>query len=165
MLHVRKDEKDFKYFSHTLLEHNDKIKRIAFVGGDRDMAQQSFPSPLTRCTFFHCKKHVEDDISRKIDDLRLKDIKNEVLLDIFESDKCKEKGIVDSLDEEEFIAKGDSLVEKWKSMEKVIFPERTPRFADYFPAHIEEDMKDGMLLSTRRKPGLKDKLQQFQVQI
>ena len=82
MLHVRKDEKDFKYFSHTLLEHNDKIKRIAFVGGDRDMAQQSFLSPLTRCTFFHCKKHVEEDISRKIDDLGLKDINNEVLLDI-----------------------------------------------------------------------------------
>ena len=109
---MRKDEKDFKYFSHTLLEHNDKIKRIAFVGGDRDMTQQSFLSPLTRCTFFHCKKHVEDDISRKSDDLGLKDIKNEVLLDIFGSDKCKEKGIVDSLDEEEFIAKGDSLVEK-----------------------------------------------------
>ena len=83
MLHVRKDEKDFKYFSHTLLEHNDKIKRIAFVGGDRDMAQQSFLSPLTRCTFFRCKKHVEEDISRKIDDLGLKDINNEVLLDIF----------------------------------------------------------------------------------
>lgn len=46
MLHMRKDEKDFKYFSHTLLEHNDKIKRIAFVGGDRDMARQSFCPPL-----------------------------------------------------------------------------------------------------------------------
>lgn len=57
----------------------------------------------------------------------LKDIKNEVLLDIFGSDKCKEKGIVDSFDEEEFIAKVDSLVEKWKSMEKVIFPEITSK--------------------------------------
>ena len=98
MLHVRKSEKDFKYFSHTLLEHNDKIKRVAFVGGDRDKAQQGFLSPLRRCTFLPCKKHVEDDISRKIDDLGLKDIKNEVLLDIFGSDKRKEKGIVDSLD-------------------------------------------------------------------
>ena len=156
MLHVRKSEKDFKYFSHTLLEHNDKIKRVAFVGGDRDKAQQGFLSPLRRCTFLPCKKHVEDAISRKIDDLGLKDIKNEVLLDIFGSDKRKERGIVDSLDEEEFTAKVDSLVEKWKSMEKVIFPERTPRFADYFRDHIEEDMKDGMLLSTRRKAGLKD---------
>lgn len=107
---------------------------------------------------------MEDDTSRKIDDLGLKDIKNEVLLDIFGSDKCKEKGIVDSLDEEEFIAKVNSLVEKRKSMEKVIFPERTPTFADYLRDHIEEDMKDGKLLSMRRKPGLKDKLQQFQVQ-
>ena len=80
----------------------------------------------------------------------MKDIKNEVLLDIFGCDKRKEKGIVDSLDEEEFIVKVDSLVEKWKSMEKVIFPERTLKFAHYFRDHIEEDMKDGMLLSTRR---------------
>ena len=48
-------------------------------------------------------------------------------MDIFGSDKCKEKGIVDSFDEEEFIAKVDSLVEKWKSMEKVIFPEITSK--------------------------------------
>ena len=41
-------------------------------------------------------------------------------------------------------------------MEKVIFPERSPRFADYFRDHVKEDMKDGMLLSTRRKAGLKD---------
>ena len=62
MLHVRKSEKDVKYFSHTLLEHNDKIKRIAFVGGDRDKAQQGFLSPLRRCTFLPCKRHVENDV-------------------------------------------------------------------------------------------------------
>lgn len=102
------------------------------------------------------QKHVEDNISRKIDDLGLKDMKKEVLLDIFGSDKRKEKGIIDSLDKDEFVAKVDSLVEKWKSMEKGIFPEKEPRFAAYFGDHIEEDMNDGMLLSTRRKAGLKD---------
>lgn len=99
---------------------------------------------------------MEDNISRKIDDLGLKDMKKEVLLDIFGSDKSKEKGIIDSLDKDEFVAKVDSLVEKWKSMEKGIFPGKEPRFAAYFGDHIEEDMNDGMLLSTRRKAGLKD---------
>ena len=114
------------------MEHNDKIKRVAFVGGDRDKAQQGFLSPLRRCTFLPCKKHVEDDISRKIDDLGLKDMKKEVLMDIFGCDKSKEKGIIDSLDEDEFVAKVDSLVEKWKSMEKGIFPETEPRFCSVF---------------------------------
>ena len=157
MLHVRKGEKDFKYFSYTLVEQNDKIKCIIFVGGDRGKAQQGFLSPLRRCTFLPCKKHVEDDISRKIDACGLKDMKKEVLLDIFGSDKSKEKGIIDSSHEDEFVAKVDSLLEKWKSMEKGIFLEKEPRFEAYFRDHIEEDMKDGMLLSTRRKAGLKDK--------
>jgi len=65
MLHVRKSEKKFNYIAHTLLEHNDKIKRIAFVGGYRDKAQQGFHSPLRGCTFFPCKKHVKDDVTRK----------------------------------------------------------------------------------------------------
>ena len=82
---------------------------------------------------------MKEDISRKVDDLGLKDMKNEVLLDIFGSDKSKEKGTVDSLDEDEFVAKVDSLVEKWKSMEKGIFPrEKESRFAAYFRDHIEE---------------------------
>ena len=87
MLHVCKSEKDFKYFAHTLLEHNDKLNRIAFVGSDRDKAQQGFLSPLRGCTFLPCKKHIEDDITRKLGDLGLNDIKVEVLKDIFGSEK------------------------------------------------------------------------------
>lgn len=63
------------------------------------------------------------------------------------------------------LGRPESLEENEVTLALLLFPERTPRFADYFRDHIEEDMKDGMLLSTRRKPGLKDKLQQFQVQI
>ena len=81
---------------------------------------------------------------------------NEVLLDIVGCDKNKEKGIVDSADEEEFVAKVDSLVAKWNSLEKGIFPAKEPQFANYFRDHTEEDMKEGTLLPTRRKAGLKD---------
>ena len=157
MFHVRKSEKDFKYFAHTLLEHNDKIKRIAFVGGDRDKAQQDFLSPLSRCTFLPCKKHVEDDIGRKISDLGLKDMTMEVLKDIFGCDKNQEKGIVDSADEEEFVAKVNSVVDKlWDHLEKSLHPAKEPQFAKYFRDCIEDDMKEGMLLPTRRDAGLND---------
>ena len=156
MLHVRKSEKDFKYFAHTLLEHNDKIKRIAFVGGDRDKAQQGFLSPLRGCTFLPCKKHVEDDITRKLANLGLNDMKMEVLKDIFGSEKEREKGIVDSISEDEFVAKVLSVADKWERLEKGIHPGKEPQFVQYFRDCIEEDMKEGMLLSTRRKAGLND---------
>ena len=42
MFHVRRSEKDFKYFSHSLLEVNQGFKEIAFVCGDRDQAQNGF---------------------------------------------------------------------------------------------------------------------------
>ncbi|XP_068744815.1 uncharacterized protein [Montipora capricornis] len=155
MLHVRKSEKEFKYFAHTLLEHNDKIKRTAFVGGDRDKAQQGFLSPLRGCTFLPCK-HVEDDIIRKLSDMSLNDMKMEVLKDIFGSDKDKEKGIVDSTDEDEFVAKVSSVADKWDGIEQRIHSGKEPQFSKYFRECIQEDMKEGMLLSTRRKAGLGD---------
>ena len=80
-------KKDFKYFAHTFLEHNDEIKQVAFVGGDRDKAQQGFLTPLRGCTLLPCKKHVEDDITRKLANLGLNNMKMEVSKDIFRSDK------------------------------------------------------------------------------
>lgn len=47
----------------------------------------------------------------------LNDMKMEVLKDIFGSDKDKEKGIVDSIDEDEFVVKVSSVVDKWDGIE------------------------------------------------
>ena len=129
---LREVKKDFKYFAHTLLEHNDEIKRIAFVGGDRDKAQQGFLSPLRGCTFLPCEKHVEEDITRKLANLGLNDMKMEVLKDIFESDKEREKGILDSISQDEFVAKVLSVADKWECLEKGIHPGKEHQFVQYF---------------------------------
>ena len=94
MFHVRRSEKDFKYFSHSLLEVNQGFEEIAFVGGDRDQAQKGFLRPLKRSIFLPCKKHVEDDISRKLSDLGNSAMKNEVLRDIFGDERNKEKALL-----------------------------------------------------------------------
>ena len=49
-----------------------------------------------------------------------------------------------------------NLVEKWNSLEKGIFPGKEAQFVEYLRNHIEEDMKEGMLLPMRRRAGLKD---------
>lgn len=72
---------------------------------------------LRGCIFFLCKKYVEDDIIWKLFDMGLNDMKMEVLKDIFGSDKDKEKGIVDSIDEDEFVVKVSSVVDKWDGIE------------------------------------------------
>jgi len=156
MFHICKSEKDFKYFTRTLMKHNDKIKWIALVGGDRDKAQQGFLSPLRGSTFLLCKKHIEDDITRKLNDLGLNEMKMEVLKDIFGSDKDQEKCSVDSTCEDEFVAKVINAADKWERLEQSLHPGKEPQFAKYFRACIEEDMKEGMLLSTRRNTGLDD---------
>ena len=148
MFHVRRSEKDFKYFSHSLLKVNQGFEEIAFVGGDRDQAQNGFLRPLKRSVFLPCKKHIEDDISRKLSDLSKSAIKNEVLRDIFGDERNKEKGIVDSTSQ--VIA----VTDKWDSTEKSNHPDKEPIFSDYFRRNIEEDMKNGLILSVRRSVGL-----------
>ena len=156
MFHVRRAEKDFKYFCYSLLEINEGFEGISFLGGDRDKAQQGFRKPLMRSIFLPCKKHVEDDISRKLSDLGSGAMKDEVLKDIFGDDKNKEKGIVDSMSQDEFLAKVIAVTEKWDVLEKSNHPDKEPTFSEYFRANIEEDMKNGMLLSVRRNVGLDD---------
>ena len=94
----------FLYFIHTLLECSCELERVAFVGGDRDKAQASFLKPLKGCTFTAWKKHVRDDITRKIADLGLSAVRKEILE--------LEKGIIDSESGEELLGK-ESLGRYW----------------------------------------------------
>ena len=71
--------KDFRYFSHSLLEVNDKFENISFVGGDQDKARKEFLKPLKRYTFLPCRKHVQDDIVQKLSDLGNRAMRDEVL--------------------------------------------------------------------------------------
>lgn len=156
MFHIRRSEKDFKYFIYTLLEQNDQLERIAFVGGDRDKAQRGFLLPLKRCTFLPCKKHVEDDIARKLVELGMKDEKDEILMDIFGSERNQQKGLIDSTSEDEYFAKVISVTEKWDTLERKKTPHKAPEFSVYFRRHIEDDMRERMLLHVRRSAGLGD---------
>ena len=155
MFHTTKTQRDNLYFAHTLLESNYGLERIAFVGRDRDKAQSFFLKPLKGCTFLPCKKHVEDDITRKIADLGLTSIKYELLRDIFGDERKKERGIIDSETTEEFLAKVESVSNKWDKIELDVTGEM-PEFSRYFQRNIQDDMMNGMLLPVRRQAGLKD---------
>lgn len=155
MFHTTKSQRDYLYFAHTLLESNYAMERIEFLGGDRDKAQLGFLKPLKGCTFIACKKHVEDDIKRKITDLGLNSIRHELVHDIFGNEYTKEKGIIDSETEDEFLAKVESVCNKWDRIEEGLTG-KTPQFSSYFQRNIQDDMKNGMLLPVRRRAGLQN---------
>ena len=129
MFHIRRSEKDFKYFIYTLLEQQDQLERIAFVGADRDKAQRGFLMPLKRCTFLPCKKHVEDDVARKLIELGMTDAKEDILADIFGDEKTQQKGLIDSTSGDEYFAKVLSVTEKWDTVET---KEETPQDTGIF---------------------------------
>ena len=71
MFHVRRTARDFIYFSSTLCEINPDFCKVKFIGCDCDDAQQHFLNPLRAPTPVYCTKHVQDDVSRKLVDLKL----------------------------------------------------------------------------------------------
>ena len=58
----------------------------------------------------------------------LNDMKMEVLKDIFGSGKDKDKGIVDSTEEDEFVAKVSSRADQWDGIEQRIHSGKEPQF-------------------------------------
>ena len=64
---------------------------------------------------------MEDDILRKLADLGLSSVKEEILKDIFGSKARKEKSIIDSESTHEFLASVESFSVKWDNMERNIF--------------------------------------------
>ena len=92
---------------------------------------------------------------RKIADLGLNSVKSEILQDIFGDGRGKENGIIDSETVYEFMAKVESVSNKWDKMEEDVTG-KSPQFACYFQWTIQDDMKSGMLLPVRRQAGLND---------
>ena len=105
-----------------------------------------------------CKKHVEDDVTRKLDDLRVGALdKKEFLLDIFGSDARKEMGLIDASSSQEFDAHLESLYPVWVKREmeaRGLSKEATTEFYPYFLTNVATDMKTTMIKSVREKVGL-----------
>ena len=156
MFHVTRTKKDYQAFCHALLEINENIELVNYVGGDRDKAQAGFLIPLKGATFLPCTKHVQDDVARKLTELELSSLKAAILADIFGSEARKEKGLEDSYSKNDFVQKADPLYWKWDAQEKEVRHGKNPEFSSYFRCHIKEDMLKSMILPVRRSAGLRD---------
>ena len=159
LFHVEQDEKVFHYFAQTLIKLKQEFANTLFLGSDRDKALvNGFTRPLPFVSSLFCKKHVVDDINRKMsEDLGYIPLseRKEILAHIFGCEKRKEKGLIDAVSEEEFDRKLLVLSRKWDNLEMSMRNE-PPQFSACFRKFIAEDMKKDMILAVRQAAGLND---------
>ena len=103
------------------------------------------------------KKHVEDDVIRKLAELGVVGpAREEILKDIFGNEKEKVLGLIDSESEESFDDKLLALIAEWDKREETSKANKEPAFSTYFKSHIAKEMKRKMILPVRRQAGLGD---------
>ena len=109
-------------------------------------------------TNLYCKKHVEDDIRRKLATLPhlTSAVKNTILSDIFGSERKEMRRLIDCESEKDFDELSYLCCLKWDNLERQCGKSQTPQVSRYFKKFIEQDMKNGMILSKRRLAGLGD---------
>ena len=159
MLHMRRKQDSFNFLASSLVSLKEEFSNVLTIGSDRDAAlRKGMRSFFPLATWLSCKKHVEDDVTRKLDDLRVGALdKKEFLLDIFGSDARKEMGLIDASSSQEFDAHLESLYPVWVKREmeaRGLSKEATTEFYPYFLTNVATDMKTTMIKSVREKVGL-----------
>ena len=88
MLHMRQKQNSFNFLASSLVSLEEEFSNVLAIGSDTDAAvRKGMRSFFPLATWLSCKKHVEDDVPQKLDDLRVGALdKKEFLLDIFGSD-------------------------------------------------------------------------------
>ena len=159
LFHVDQDTSVFSFFAQTMIACKNDLKSILFIGSDRDKALiNGIGKHLLFANNLFCKKHVEDDILRKFSAMphMKKDARKTILADIFGSEARQTKGLIDSETEKEFDDLCYLCYLKWDKLEKACDSSKVPQFSNYFKIHIEQDMRNGMILCKRRAAGLFD---------
>ena len=149
MLHMRRKQESYNFLASSLVSIEEELSNVLAIGSDRDAALRKRMKPFfPLATWLSCKKHVEDDVSRKLVDLRIGELeRKEFLLDIFGSDVRKEMCLVDSSSAEEFDSRLDSLYPVWVQREmdsRGVSREATTEFYSYFLTYIAVREKVGL---------------------
>ena len=159
MLHMQRKQESFNFLASSLVSIDEEFSNVLAIGSDRDAAmKKGMKAFFPLATWLSCKKHVEDDVARKLTELRIGELeKKEFLLDIFGSDARKEMGLIDASSSQEFDARLESLYPVWVKREmeaRGLSKEATTEFYPYFLTYVATDMKTTMIKSVREKVGL-----------
>ena len=158
MQHTRRKQDSFNSLA-SLVSLKEEFSNVPAIGSNRDAAlRKGMRSFFPLATWLSWKKNLEDDVTRKLDDLRVGDLdEKEFLLDIFQSDARKEMGLINASSSQEFNAHLESLYHVWmnRAMKAWGFSkEAKTEFYPYFLTNVATDMKTMMIKSVGEKVGL-----------
>ena len=158
LLHKTKDEATFRYMSSCMTRLCPDIQNVRAVGTDRDRALfNGFLQQFPRAIHVLCKKHMEDDIQRKLTHLGITgNYKIDFIKDIFGSAAEHQSGMVDCTDASEFRQKLAEFKDTWESRERLARDSNSCSFFSWFEKYQAKDIEEKMLLNIRRNAGLGD---------
>ena len=72
MLHMKRKQESYNFLASSLVSIDNELSNIVAIGSDRDAALRKGIQPcFPIATWLSCKKHVEDDVTRKLLELRI----------------------------------------------------------------------------------------------
>ena len=70
LIHKHRDEEAFAYLSSSMVRVSPRLVSLLAIGSDRDKAiTKGLGAQFPNVVFVACKKHVEDDLKRKLFEL------------------------------------------------------------------------------------------------
>ena len=100
LIHTSKSKNYFRYMATTIIRLRPSLRNSLFIGSDRDRTLSAFLEHMPLAVQLLCKKHAEDDITRRLQEFGVGQKSKEILRDIF-GDRST-KGMVNFSSSDEF---------------------------------------------------------------
>ena len=152
MLHFKKDRFTYRTFAGNLVIGNPNLLHVTKIGSDMDSAlHNGIGDIFNKADRLICIQHLMERDAEKLNKLGAahKD-KQRILADIYGSkqDKMLQFGLADADNEQDFVAKFESLMDLWESL--------VPYFHAWFGKHRCDLFKTTIIWSAKDRIGIGD---------
>lgn len=156
-VHKRLNTECCNYLAASMTRAQPALRNILSIGSDGDNKvfngmKEQFPAS----TWVLCKKHVEDNVRRKLTSMGISQPANQqpFISDIFGNAENSKKGLVDCSSPSQFDDELDALICVWDQRELNLPNVEEAQFHTWFLRYKADDIKERMLYSVRRDLGL-----------
>lgn len=155
-VHKRLNTECYDYLAASMTRAQPALRNILSIGSDGDSKifngmKEQFPAS----TWVLCKKHVEDNVRRKLTSLGITTSNQQVFVtDIFGNVEQNKRGLADCSSRAHFDDELKALKGHWDQKELSIRNVEQAQFHSWFMRYKSEEMKERMLYPVRRDIGL-----------
>ena len=155
-IHKRLNTECYNYLAASITRAQPALRNILSIGSDGDSKifngmNEQFPAS----TWVLCKKHVEDNLRRKLTSLGITSSNQQPFIaDIFGNVENSKRGLADCSSPAQFDNELEALKAHWNQKELSIRNVEEAQFHSWFVKYKAEEMKEKMLYPVRNDIGL-----------